>query len=87
MRRFSVVACAEACDPSPFWHGPVPAGWDHGEERDVSQFVDAVLHGRLVPRTATTAMGTRYEGWAAPEDVKAADEYAASTQVPPPAPA
>ena len=86
VRRFSVVACAEVCDPSPFWHGPIHAGWDHGEER-APRFVAAVLHGHLVPRTATTALGTRYDGWAAPEDVTAADEYAASTGTTPPAPA
>jgi hypothetical protein len=87
VRRFSVVPCAEVCDPSPFWHGPVHAGWDHGEERALTGFVADVLHGRLVPRTLTTAVGTRYDGWAAPEDVKAADEYAASSQAAPPEPA
>ncbi|KUO15922.1 competence protein CoiA family protein [Streptomyces dysideae] len=87
VRRFSVVACAEVCDPSPFWHGPVHASWDHGEERDLPQFVDALLYSRLVPRTATTALGTRYDGWAAPEDVTAAEEYAASMQATRPAPA
>ncbi|MEU0250779.1 competence protein CoiA family protein [Streptomyces sp. NPDC006235] len=85
--RFSVVACSEVCDPSPFWHGLFHAGWDHGEAREVPQFVADVLHGRLVPRTLTTALGTRYDGWAAPEDVRAADEYAASTQTTPPTPA
>ncbi|MFF8392677.1 competence protein CoiA family protein [Streptomyces sp. NPDC016172] len=49
--RFSVVACAEVCDPRPFWHGAVHAGWGHGEERNVPQFVAAVLRGLLVPRT------------------------------------
>lgn len=85
--RFSVVACAEVCDPSPFWHGPVHAGWDHGEERGLTEFIADVLNGRLVPRTLTTALGTRYHGWAAPEDVKAADDHTASTQTMPPAPA
>ncbi|MGQ4390322.1 hypothetical protein [Streptomyces sp. SAS_270] len=87
MSSFSVVACAEVCDPSPFWHGPVHVGWDHGEERDLTEFVADVLHGRLVPRTTTTALGTRYDGWAAPKDVEAAVEYAASSQDAPPAPA
>nr|WP_024127722.1 competence protein CoiA family protein [Streptomyces sp. F12]AHE40486.1 Competence coiA family protein [Streptomyces sp. F12] len=76
--RFSVVACPEVCDPSPFWHGPVHAGWDHDEERTLTEFVADVLSGRLVPRRLTTALGTRYHGWAAPEDVKAADDHAAS---------
>lgn len=82
--RFSAVACAEVCDPSPFWHSPVHAGWDYGEERELTQFVADVLHGRLVPRTTTTALGTRYEGWAAPEDVEEAAEHAASTAPPRP---
>ncbi|MGW8702348.1 competence protein CoiA family protein [Streptomyces eurythermus] len=85
--RFSVVPCGEVCDPRPFWHGPVHAGWDHDEERLLTEFVADVLDGRLVPRTFTTALGTRYDGWAAPEDVKAADEYAASTRTAPPTPA
>ncbi|MFI1075959.1 competence protein CoiA family protein [Streptomyces puniciscabiei] len=84
--RFSIVACAEVCDPSPFWHGPVHAGWDHGAERDLTEFVADVLNGRLVPRTLTTALGTHYDGWAAPEDVKVADDYTTSTQTAPPAP-
>ncbi|MEU6184164.1 competence protein CoiA family protein [Streptomyces coeruleorubidus] len=83
--RFSVVACSEVCDPSPAWHGPVHAGWDHGEERALDEFVAEVLHGRLVPKTNTTALGTRYDGWAAPEDVKAAGDYAVSGRTVPPA--
>ncbi|GAA4027263.1 competence protein CoiA family protein [Streptomyces plumbiresistens] len=85
--RFNVEACAEVCDPSPFWHAPVHAGWSHGEERVLAEFVADVLHGRLVPRTITTAGATRYGGWAAPGDVEAAAEYAASSQAAPPAPA
>jgi Competence protein CoiA-like family len=83
---FSAVACAEVCDPRPFWHSPVHAGWDHRQERDLTQFVADVLHGRLVPRTATT-LGTRYDGWAAPKDVTTAAEHAASTQAAPRSPA
>jgi hypothetical protein len=82
--RFSVVACAEVCDPSPFWHGPVHVGWDHAEERALTKFVADVLDGRLVPRTTTTTLGTQYDGWAAPEDVMAADDYAAASQTAPP---
>jgi competence protein CoiA len=85
--RFSAVACTEVCDPRPFWHSPVHAGWGHREELDLTQFVADVLHGRLVPRTVTTALGTRYEGRAAPEDLSEAAQYAASTQAVPPAPA
>ncbi|MER6787927.1 competence protein CoiA family protein [Streptomyces sp. NPDC000658] len=85
--RFSAVACAEVCDPRPFWHSPIHAGWDHSEERDLAQFVADALHGRLVPKTATTALGTRYDGWAAPEDLTTAAQYAATTQTAPPAPA
>ncbi|MFF7098109.1 hypothetical protein ACFY9A_37845 [Streptomyces rubradiris] len=85
--RLTVVACGEVCDPSPFWHSPVHAGWDHKEKRLLTEFVADVLVGRLVPITFTTALGTRYEGWAAPEDVKAADQYATSTRTAPPTPA
>lgn len=51
--RFSVVSCAEGCDPSPFWHGPVHTGWDHDEERALTEFVAGVLDGRLVPSAVT----------------------------------
>ncbi|MFH0246441.1 competence protein CoiA family protein [Streptomyces sp. HK10] len=85
--RFSVVSCGEVCDPSPPWHSPVHAGWDRGEERALTEFIADALNGRLVPRTTTTALGTYYDGWAAPEDVKAADDHAVSSQVAPPAPA
>ncbi|MEU6673777.1 hypothetical protein [Streptomyces sp. NPDC046925] len=43
------AADEEACDPSPFWHSPVHEGWEHGEEREVPRFVDAVLHGLSSP--------------------------------------
>ncbi|MET8413720.1 hypothetical protein ABZV34_37815 [Streptomyces sp. NPDC005195] len=72
--------------PQTRLHHPAHPGWEHSEEREFPRFVADVLHGRLVPRTLTTALGTQYEGWAAPEDVTAANEYA-SPQTTPPAPA
>ncbi|MGI5401488.1 competence protein CoiA family protein [Streptomyces sp. CA-135486] len=85
--RFSVVACAEICQPSPFWHSPYHAGWEHGPELGLAEFVADVLHGRLLPRKTTAARGTFYDGWAAPKDIEAAAEYAAARETPAPAPA
>ncbi|MEV8334294.1 competence protein CoiA family protein [Streptomyces niveus] len=73
---FSVVDCEEICNPRPFWHSRVHASWsDDGEERPLARFVADVLHRRLVPRTTTTALGTRYDGWASPDDIQAAADH------------
>ncbi|MBT2508550.1 hypothetical protein J7I98_22200 [Streptomyces sp. ISL-98] len=73
-RQFSADPCE--CDPSPPWHGPVHAGWDRPTDMPLTDFVTALLHGRLIPLENTTALGLRYDGWATPEDIETASAYA-----------
>ncbi|MFI1203571.1 competence protein CoiA [Streptomyces sp. NPDC020883] len=84
--RFSVVSCAEICDPRPAWHNDYHTSWIASAELSLGEFVAGVLHGRLVPRTQPGVGGLLFQGWTTPRDVQAEAKYQAEVAKPKPSP-
>ncbi|MEV0991659.1 competence protein CoiA family protein [Streptomyces sp. NPDC049949] len=73
--QFSAGPCE--CDPRPFWHNGVHAAWTHPAGQPISEFVDHVLHGRLVPDSRLVPY-PRLHRWATPKDIQAARDHQSS---------